>query len=130
MIGISKETYPDLPKEVEEHVGNRKAKAYLNYNCIHSDCPWMCAYVVVPNKVMHVECHEGVTYSEDDVSEYANLIPGHREIVIPEGYHVIGWDFAHCDDDDLSVEKAIESVRRTLQWIIAHRIATATGEEA
>lgn len=129
MIGISNQTYHDLPKEVEEHVGDRKAKAFLNYNGIHGDNPWVCAYVVVPTKVMDVECHGGVTYGEEDVLDYVNSIPGHRGVEIPEGYHVIGWDFAHYKDDDLPVEKAIESVRRTLQWMIAHKIATAEVEE-
>lgn len=130
MIGISNQTIDDLPKEVEEHVGDRKAKAYLNYNGIHGDCPWMCAYVVVPTKVTDVECHGGVTYSEDDIFEYVNTIPGHSDVKIPEGYHVLGWDFAHFDDDRLPVKKGIESVRRTLQWMIAHKITTAeAGEE-
>lgn len=125
MKGISTETYFDLPKEVEEHVGDRKVKAYLNYNNIRGTCPWMCAYVVVPLKVRDVECHGGVTYGEEDVTEYKNEIPGHRDVKIPKGYHVIGWDFVHYYDDELPVEKAVESVRRTLQWMIAHKIITA-----
>ena len=124
MIGISDENYSDLPKEVEEHVGKKKAKAYLNYHCVGGDNPWMCAYVVVPLKVQDVKCHGGVTYSEEDVSEYRNTIPGHEDIEIPEGYHVIGWDFAHYGDVYLPVEEAIESVRATLLRMIADKIAT------
>ena len=130
MKGISKENYFDLPKEAEEHVGDRKAKAYLDFHCIGSENPWMCAYVIVPLKVYDIECHGSITYDEECGDDfYDNSVPGHRGIEIPKGYHVIGWDFAHINDDDLPVEKAIESVRRTLQWLIAHRITTAEVED-
>ncbi len=122
MIGI-RNKIKELPKEVSVSVGRTTAKAYLNY-LIMGDFEWMCAYVVVPMKVRDIECHGGVTYSEDDIIGYENTIPGHEDIEIPEGYHVLGWDFNHFDDDMRSVGDAIGSVTRTLSGLITDKIET------
>lgn len=72
-----------------------------------------CFYVIVP-KGKHIDCHGGETFGDDE-PEYH--VPGFDHIEVPEGYCVRGWDYAHCDDDDLTAEEIIADVKETLEHI-------------
>lgn len=76
---------------------------------------YACFYVIVPIDVEDIDCHGGTSFGLPEDGDYATEVPGHENIEVPEGYHVLGWDFGHFDDEKLSDEQIITSVKRTLE---------------
>ncbi len=70
-----------------------------------------CFYVIVPKRTW-VDCHGGVTFGEEEDEDH---VPGFPGIEVPKGYCVLGWDYAHDGDDDLTAEEIIEDVKITLE---------------
>ena len=109
----------NLPSVVKHH-------GQTAYHNVNNKIP--CFYVIVPDDVDDIDCHGGVTFGdyescEDDDGEVYEFgereyeVPGHEHVEVPEGYHVLGWDYAHCDDDDLTDEEIIADVKETLELL-------------